>query len=296
MTVQFDRSLAVQSLQSPVSGTLVYPTIEGGFQGSTDVFSGQGTVEIVENTGTLLIQADLYILAIGSMPFITKKPIVGMEVRVFNNSRGSCAARHGLFCWYNYPGIWADCQPVDTDITNANGQAIFSLDPGNYLVIGKYITDSTTVYIGETAGQITTGSVVKKQLRIIQSAAGKVFPCLSQIITGSELLMIQPEYVEWSGTQELYPFVFESVGDWSITTSVQPPEGFVADNKSLTTDINDSLEAVQFTITDVGSKWKPTKVKYTIKHKGKIKHMESEIGVMLTSDLAKKKGVGIYGE
>jgi hypothetical protein len=298
LVVKFDRTLAVQSLGSVVPGRKAYPTVQGKFTSSwpTETFSGSGTVDIVENTGTLVIQADLYILGFGSRPFITKKPIAGMEVRVFENSHGSCAAQHGLFCWYNYPGIWADCEPVDTDTTNANGQAIFSLDPGNYLVIGKYITGSTTVYIGETAGQITTGSVVEKHLRIIQTASGKVFPCLSQIISGSELLMIQPEYVEWSETEEMYPFVFESVGDWTVTTSVQPPEGFVADNKSLTAQVNSDMEAVQFTITDVGSKWKPTKVKHKIKHKGKVHKMDHEIGIKLTPELAKKKRVSIFGQ
>jgi hypothetical protein len=297
LTVQFDRPLAVQSLESVVPGSTVYPAVQGKFNNlPNEIFYGQGSVHIVENTGTLVIQADLYILGFGSRPFITKKPIAGMEVRVFENSHGSCAAQHGLFCWYNYPGIWADCEPVDTDTTNADGQAIFSLDPGKYLVIGKYITGSTTVYIGESAGQITTGSVVKKHLRIIQTASGKVFPCLSQIISGSELQMIQPEYVEWSETEELYPFVFESKGDWTVTTSVQPPEGFAADNKSLTAQVSNELEAVQFTITDVGSKWKPTKVKHKIKHKGKVHDKKSEIGIKLTPDLAKKKRVSIFGE
>jgi hypothetical protein len=253
-------------------------------------------VNLVENTGTLVVQANLYTLSIGSKPFLTKKPIEGMEVRVFDNSRGSCAAKHGVFCWYNYPGIWTDCPYVARGITNAYGQVIFPLVPGNYLIIGKYTSGSTTVYIGESVGQITKGSVVNKYLNIIQSGAGKIFPCISQIISGSELQMIQPEYVEWSDTQELYPFVFESKGDWTVTTSVQPPEGFVADSKALTTDVSDSLKAVQFTITDVGSKWKPTKVKHKIKHKGKTRDIEKEIGIKLTPDLAKKKGVSTYGK
>jgi hypothetical protein len=188
------------------------------------------------------------------------------------------------------------CDPEASVTTNDYGQAIFSLDPGNYLVIGKYITGSTTLYIGVSVGEITTGSMVKKYLQVIQKADGTILPGKYQKVTGSELLIIEPEYVEWSGTQELYPFIFESIGDWTITTSVTSPEGFRADYKSLTAQVVNEMEVVQFTITDVGSKWKPTKVKYTIKHKGKIKYTESEIGIMLTPDLAKKKGIGIYGE
>jgi hypothetical protein len=46
LTVQFDRSLAVQSLGSVVPGQLVYPTVQGGFTNSSDIFSGKGRVTI----------------------------------------------------------------------------------------------------------------------------------------------------------------------------------------------------------------------------------------------------------
>ena len=242
-----------------------------------------------------MVQADLHTVGSGSKPVVKKDPIRNMETRVFDKSPGSSAAGYGV-SWQNYPDIWAGCDPEASVTTNDYGQAIFSLDPGNYLVIGKYITGSTTLYIGVSVGEITTGSVVKKYLQVIQKADGTILPGKYQKVTGSELLIIEPEYVEWSGTQELYPFIFESIGDWAITTSVTPPEGFRADYKSLTAQVVNEMEVVQFTITDVGSKWKPTKVKYTIKHKGKTKYIDSEIGVMLTPDLAKKKGIGIYGE
>jgi hypothetical protein len=145
-------------------------------------------------------------------------------------------------------------------------------------------------------GEITVGSVKQKYLQVIQKADGSILPGKYVQIPGSELLIIEPEYVEWSGTQELYPFVFESIGDWTVTTSVQPPAGFRANYTSLTAQVVDEMEAIQFTITDVESKWKPTKVKYTIKHKGKTKYIEDQIGIMLTPDLAKKKRLSIYGE
>ncbi len=114
--------------------------------------------------------------------------------------------------------------------------------------------------------------------------------------TGSELLVIEPEYIEWDGTQELYPFVFESIGDWSVTTAVSPPEGFVADTDSLSEEVNSELEAVQFTITDVGSRWVSTGVLHTLKHKKKTQKIQSKISIKLTKRLAEEKGVDIYGE
>ena len=124
---------------------------------------------------------------------------------------------------------------------------------------------------------------------------GKKFPGKTTKLTGSELLIIEPEYVEWTSTEELYPFALESIGDWDVTVNVEPPEGFVADHDSLSEEVVSDLRAVQFTITDIGSEWKPTKVKYKIKHKGKTENRESEIKVKLSKKLAKKKGVNQWG-
>ena len=71
----------------------------------------------------------------------------------------------------------------------------------------------------------------------------------------------------------------------------------MADNDALSAEVNSNVEAVQFTITDIGSKWVGTKVKHKIKHKGqKEKTFESEVGIKLSPELAAKKGLSIYGE
>jgi hypothetical protein len=306
LMVQFDGAAAIGSLGT-LTGATFYPTVEGKLNKintTTDRFLAKGEIKMEP---ILIVKFDKYTVGFGAKPVCTKEPIEdGVQLRLYSKARGSCAAGYGI-SWCHYPEIWngkpqfAPC-PYAASALTVNGKAVFyDVPSGDYLVIGEYkYKDSKggpqTVYIGSCVGSLPKATVVTEHLYIIQSAAGRVFPCLSQIISGSELQMIQPEYVEWSGTQEVYPFVFESTGDWTVTTSVQPPQGFVANNKSLTTDVNDSLKAVQFTVTDVGSKWKPTKVKHKIKHKGKTKDIEKEIGIKLTPELAKKKGVGIYGE
>jgi hypothetical protein len=137
---------------------------------------------------------------------------------------------------------------------------------------------------------------VYKQLQVIQNAKNEKVPAKYRRLTGSELLIIEPEYVEWDSTQELYPFIFDSVGDWSVTTAVSPPEGFVSDYKNLSEVVKSGVEAVQFTITDIGSKWVPTGVTFTVKHKGKTTKLTDKIGLKLTPELAKKKGLSIYGQ
>ena len=254
-------------------------------------------VSVIE--GTLIVRADLHTVGIGSHPGSTKEPIAGMKTRVFDKSLGSCAAGFGI-SWHHYPDIWngtdtsGACEPEAEATTDSNGQATFALPEGDYLVIGYYAPDD--IYIGRSVGDIIAGSEVKKYLQVIKKADGEKAPGKYRKVIGSELLIIEPEYVEWSGDNELYPFLFDSIGDWTVDTSVEPPEGFVADYNSLSEEVNTELEAVQFTITDVGSKWKPTKVKYKIKHKGKTKNIESDIGVKLSKKLAKEKGISVYGE
>jgi parallel beta-helix repeat protein len=50
LTVQFDRSLAVQSLGTVFPGLVVYPTVQGGFTSGNDIFSGNGPVTIATDT------------------------------------------------------------------------------------------------------------------------------------------------------------------------------------------------------------------------------------------------------
>ena len=98
-----------------------------------------------------------------------------------------------------------------------------------------------------------------------------------------------------TGSQELYPFVFEAVGDWEVSTAVAPPEGFVSDYDSLAEQVVNEIEAVQFTITDIGSDWVPTQAKHTVSHGGRRQVILSRVGVRLASDLAQQKGLDRSG-
>ena len=238
--------------------------------------------------GTIAVKVEKRTVGSGSHPGSTKEPIVGMPVRVFDKSTGSCVSRFGV-SWQHYKSIWLSCFPPEGGIgtTDGTGTVSLSVPPGNYLVIGEYDSE---IYPGVSVGSVEAGQTAQKYLQVIVKADGKKVPAKYTTKTGSELMIIEPEYVEWDGTQELYPFVFESIEDWSVTTSVNPPEGFIADYNSLTEDVNTEFEAVQFTITDMGSKWENTKVEHRIKHKGKTEIIKSKIGMRCSEGLAERKG------
>ena len=132
------------------------------------------------------------------------------------------------------------------------------------------------------------GSPVVAQV-FVTSTDGKNVPGKYTIQTGSELMIIEPEYIEWTGTQELYPFIFQSLGDWGVSTAIAPPEGFVADYPSLATDVNSTTASIQFTVIDVGSDWVDTKVVHTLKHKNQKLTVKSSIGVKNKKKKGKKK-------
>ena len=254
----------------------------------------------VAASGYIKVQADKHVVGSGSYPGSTKSGIKVL-LRVFDKSPGSCVATNYGVSWQYYPLIWAGCTRVAAGVTGSDGAGQVKVAPGNYVLIALYDPDDNLysgdeIYIGRSVGQVDSDQTVFKYLQVIEKAGGKKVPGKNTKRTGSELLIIEPEYVEWDGTEELYPFIFESIGDWSVTTAVAPPEGFVSDQESLSEEVNTETEAVQFTITDVGSDWVATGVVHDIKHKGKKEKIKSKIGVKLSKKLAKKKGLDAFGK
>ncbi len=106
--VQFDRSLAVQSLRdTAVPGAKPYVTVQGELAGGK-VFSGEVAVDIVANTGTESTFSTLH--TVGSCDPHTgssKAPIVGMTINVYDRSPGSCVDGIGTN-WKFWETIYGD--------------------------------------------------------------------------------------------------------------------------------------------------------------------------------------------
>lgn len=280
------------------------------------------TVKITQTStcGALEVTAENHIVGSGAKPASSKEPLANLNVVVIDKSASACWRQYcgdsvapnnyGCIADYAlpYPGFNGACSGdfVGVGTTDANGKALISLPAGDYVVMaGPGVTKTATENImGVSASDFQCAPyndpntvTMKKYLQQITKADGKKTPAKSTKISGSELWIIEPAYVEWSDTQELYPFVFESVGDWGVEVAVTPPEGFVADYNQLSEEVSSSLKAVQFTITNVGSKWNPTKVNYTLKHKGKKQVIKSEVDAKVKPGFANKKGLKIdkYG-
>jgi hypothetical protein len=243
--------------------------------------------------GTVMVLAETHTVGPGVSPEVKKQPLVDRPVRIFSKSTESCVMKYGV-SWQHYGQVWANCIPQETGKTDATGKASLNVVPGDYIVLCQYDPDKTVandeIFLGVSVDTVVAGQTVDKYLHLIVKADNKKVPAKYTQRTGSEIYIIEPEYVEWSETQELYPFIFESIGDWGVVISITPPDGFVADNNSLSAEVTTETEAVQFTVTDIGSKWINTKVEYKLKHKRKTEIIKSKIGIKCSAKLQKQKG------
>jgi parallel beta-helix repeat protein len=273
----------------PYTSTVNATEPDGGWALNTYLSSGGDYLPLVppslEGCSNLTVQADRHIVHSGSHPASEKYPITNLDVSVFNKTQ---ILADGLSAsWHNYKTIWTNYTPVSSGLTNPNGSVVFVLPAGNYMVIANYSAGS--IFPGVSASDLACGQVMNKYLQVIEKSTGEKVPAKYTKKTGSELLIIEPEYIEWDSISELYPFVFDSVGDWNVTTVVYPPEGFVADHDNLYEEVLSEIEALQFNITDVGSEWIDTLVTHEIKHKGKKEKVHSKIGVKRKVSSGEKK-------
>ena len=291
-------------IQSCINGT--FTTVQTAILPATEVCDGldNDCNAVVDDTEVLEIFANRHTVGFGSHPGSTKEPFESIEVCAYDKSDGSCSrVTCGGISHQNYQCIVDSCGTDDDELifcctTDDFGECVINAPPGDYIVISAEATTTKTVLpdpLGVSASDLVCGELKQKHLQQIVKADGKKVPGKTSRRKGSELLVIEPEFIEWSGQQELYPFVFEAVGDWEVSTAVAPPEGFVSDYDALAEQVVNEVEAVQFTITDIGSDWVPTEAKHTVSHGGRRQVILSRVGVRLTSDLAQQKGLDRSG-
>ncbi|PYS94952.1 MAG: hypothetical protein DMF50_10860 [Acidobacteria bacterium] len=248
---------------------------------------------VVDDAARLDLAAALYTVGPGAHPQATKAPMAGLAVEVFDRSNRSCARQScGGIGPNSYACIMRSCGPAAQGSTDEAGALSVHLLSGDYLALAA--TDAHLL-VGAQAPTLQCGETEQKRLLEIVTTNGKAYSGTYTVRDGSELVVIEPEWIEWTGQQELYPFVFESLGSWDVTTTVNPPEGFEADYPSLSASMSSDLQAVQFTITDVGSDWVPTGVRHLLVHGARRETVLGRVGVKLSADLAGGKGLDRAG-
>jgi len=279
-------AVTVVSANSTFTGTFAVP-FSGGAAGNI------GPADVC----TIQVQAIRHTVGTGSHPNVTREPIAGLMVGVYDASDGGCAraqdAEGDGISHQEYPAIVANCVPKFTATTDENGTATFLVPPGDYVIIGG---DGTDKHLGVSAGDCLANTQVRKFLREIVRADAKKVPGKTEKhrrSDGSELRVVEPEYIVWDDSVQLYPFIFETEDEFGVVATVTPPEGFVADYDSLSTVVQNETEALQFTITEVGSDLVPTVATFEIVHNGRVERFRSHVGIRLTAEYARRRGFDV---
>ncbi len=262
----------------------------------------------VDFGANIFVTAVRHTVGSGSHPGSTKEPLVDIEICAYDKSDGSCARTEcgGIshqHYWCIAVGEDTDgdgvidigpCQPVNCCTTDANGECTINLPPGDYIIISADATRQVLPDpLGVSASDLLCGEVMQKHLQQIVTAAGRKLPGKTTRRTGSELLITEPEFVVWDDTMQPYPFIFESVGSWCVTTGVAPPDGFVSDSDSLNAAVSNEIQAVQFMITEVGSQLVRTETTFDLFHMGGRRLVESSVGIKLTPEYAVSRGFDV---
>ncbi len=270
---------------------------------ASDACVNTATAEVnvtVRHGAHILVSATKFVVGLGHHPSVNKQPIAGIPIHAYLNAPGSCARQKLNGNWgllvLALPDIIANCTAVSTGTTAANGTVVLDVPPGDYVIGTHFDSDGDSdldQYLGDKVHNLTCGETERSRLFMVVVNTGKKFGCKWHYFEGSELVIVEPEEVVWDEAEQLYPFVFDSIGDWGVTVSVAPPEGFVADYDELSEQVSTELEAVQFTITEVGSDLVPTKTEFAIGHKGRIQQVKSSVGIRLTPSYARERGFNV---
>jgi hypothetical protein len=208
---------------------------------------------------------------------------------------GSCAAGYQQDPIY----INSTCTPDYTCVTAADGKCdIANVLAGDYVTLAAH-TSYPNMYPSHPMG-VTANEKTQVNLMYIINPNNDKAPGKSTKKTGSALWIYEPEYVVWDGVEEFYPFIFESDSNWEVNVCVEAPEGYepVDGVNCVQSLVANEMKTVNFKIIEVGSVPGPLKANFTFKNPhGKIIKEKHEIGMRMTKELAKKKGVEVdnYG-
>jgi len=249
-----------------------------------------------------------------SNPASSKSALVGQTMRLYKKS-DLASAGYTSVTWKDYYNIinsnvpyagyayayTGSPQPIPYTkcVTGEAGCYIIGVpSPADYYVISEEVTGcQADVHIGSsisaTDSDWSTKGYVQKNLQLLttikKDGSSKCDAATSTVVSGSNLEIIQPEYVIWDGSQEAYPFVLSGDGDWIVDITPYVPAGYVVSPFNVIEVVSSETKAVAFTVSEVGSKPSDTTVVMTLTHKGKKKSLSLKVGGKDSNAWAAKK-------
>ena len=249
------------------------------------------------------VRARKHVVGSGSHPRTSKAPLVGLEVCAYDRSNTSCAVTTcGGISFSQYECIATSCSAAECCTTDLNGNCTMDVLPGDYIAIAY---DSTREVLpdplGRKVGSLGCGDTQVARIKQIIRADGRRMAAkvtvLAGALAGSELEIIEPEFMVWDEDEQQYPFVYDAglgSGTWDVDVSTTPPTGFVADYAMLNNTVLDgTLEAAQFVITEFGNELSPTATTFIVTYEGQQQTVYSEVEIRLTEEYAESFGFDV---
>jgi hypothetical protein len=167
---------------------------------------------------------------------------------------------------------------------NANWYPTTYPGPTYWVAIGETDSDynGSPVYVGKIIDQLVPGGITDINLQVILNSKGKITPATTAEIPGSMLLISQPEYLEFTGSEELFPIIYESIeGDWSSIVQADMPAGYVSTPGAQQASVSTSqIQALEFSVKETDNQAfdnfslkvdeKSARVAHHLLHKGKM--------------------------
>ena len=222
-----------------------------------------------------------------------KEPIVGAVVRVFDRNDSAFRTTYGTKnpsgTIYNQV-FENDAGRVGTCTTDATGKCIAGEETiGDYLVIVKYVDQETSLiaYTGlpKSPSDFVDNLALKdfQYIKVVpkSGAVQDIFIRASgkTVVSGSELIIIDPLYVLWDGDTEIYPFLFISDSDWTIDVCLRVPQGYtILEGDCNQAFVSGETKDILFTVQRTGSPPPNFGVKFKARDpKGKLHVIDHDI-------------------
>jgi hypothetical protein len=219
-----------------------------------------------------------------------QQPVVGSLCMAYDMSDACVAADHP-----DSQKVVDECSSAGSCSTGLNGICVMGVKPGNYYVVSSDVRQPGT-YPAHDLGQVTASNSPKQaRLAFLRTLDNKTTPGKSTRVSGSDIWIYEPEYVVWGGTEEYYPFVFESDDNWTVNVCLNPPQGYsVAQGQNCVQQlVPGQPKSILFQIVETGSIPSDVAVRISLTEHGKKQEILEKVGTRLSQSLAKAKGVAI---
>jgi hypothetical protein len=165
-----------------------------------------------------------------------------------------------------------------SSVADPNGWAIY-LDLFGATAEG---TGAPAVTLGTTRMAVAnTECAREKRFTIILATDGSTTTGMTQRqqqITGSVLEITYPEFVEWDGTQFLYPFIFTSDSDWEVDVTGNIPQGYrIVGSPHVQFFMANETKVIFFDVVETGSPEPHLTVRGRVRHRGRTQPLSLEV-------------------